>query len=180
MSPNSYKLVAALYILYHDKGFNPPTMPEISYFFSLRKSDKFYFFLVVHKNTTKKIFLKEESAIPRIGRSLSSTYGMFREQKLPSTWNQVRTRPYSFSFFFIYDSLTYYILKTLIATIQPKGNKVSYKARLQIVQRLYLIFLQGVLIWNFWLLRPTWEELVFYLLELGVFFLFTNLRMANP
>lgn len=39
LSPNSYKLILALFILYHDLKYPPPTMEEISYFYSLRKSD---------------------------------------------------------------------------------------------------------------------------------------------
>lgn len=54
LSPNSYKLVASLYIIYHNQQFYPSNMLEISYFFSLRKSDKGYFFLVVHKKHNKK------------------------------------------------------------------------------------------------------------------------------
>lgn len=50
LSPNSYKLTAALYILYHDLGFDPPPpMPELSYFFSLRASDIGYYYLVIWK-----------------------------------------------------------------------------------------------------------------------------------
>lgn len=36
LSPNSYKLILALYILYRDLGFDAPSMPEVSYFFSIR------------------------------------------------------------------------------------------------------------------------------------------------
>lgn len=56
--PNRNKLAAALFILYHDKGFGSPSLEELSYFFSLRKSDMGYFFLVIHKKHNNLGFLE--------------------------------------------------------------------------------------------------------------------------
>lgn len=58
LSPNSYMLAAALFILYFDQGFPAPTMEEFSYFFSIRKSEKGYFFFVVQKKHNKKKILR--------------------------------------------------------------------------------------------------------------------------
>lgn len=49
LSPNSYKLVLALFVLYSDFEFPAPTMKEVSHFFSLRKSDNGYNYLVIDK-----------------------------------------------------------------------------------------------------------------------------------
>lgn len=54
LSPNNFILVATLFILYHDLGFGDPTMLEFSYFFSICKSDKDYFFFMVNKKHNKK------------------------------------------------------------------------------------------------------------------------------
>lgn len=56
LSLNSYKLVIALLILYHDLEFPTPIMKEVSHFFSLRKSDHDYYYLVVDSQHNKKGF----------------------------------------------------------------------------------------------------------------------------
>lgn len=56
LSPNSYKLVLALLILYHEKGFPAPTMDEVSYFFGIRRSDHGYFYPEVNRRHTQKGF----------------------------------------------------------------------------------------------------------------------------
>lgn len=52
LSPKNYKLVEALYILYHDKKFGKPTLEEFNYFFSLLKREKGYYFLVCYTQKT--------------------------------------------------------------------------------------------------------------------------------
>lgn len=56
LSPNSYKLVLTLFILYMDLNFPQPPMDEVSYFFSHQKSDHGYYYLVVNKQHNKKGF----------------------------------------------------------------------------------------------------------------------------
>lgn len=56
LSPNSYKLAIALHMLYSSLGFKAPTVPELSYFFGLRKSQKGYFYLVVQPKLNKRGF----------------------------------------------------------------------------------------------------------------------------
>lgn len=57
LSQNSYKLGIAMYILYHDERLTPPFMEEFSFFFSIIKSAKGYFFLVVqHKHNNLGFF----------------------------------------------------------------------------------------------------------------------------
>lgn len=56
LAPNSYKLVLALFILYHDLEFPAPTMNDVSHFCSLRKSDHGYYYLLVDKQHNKKVF----------------------------------------------------------------------------------------------------------------------------
>lgn len=55
--PKSYKLVLALFILQYDLDFPTPMMNEVSHFFSLKKSDHGYYYLVVDKQHNKKGFL---------------------------------------------------------------------------------------------------------------------------
>lgn len=56
LSPNIYNLVLALFILYRKLEFPEPTMNEVSHFFSLRKSDHGYYYLLVDKQHNKKGF----------------------------------------------------------------------------------------------------------------------------
>lgn len=56
LSLNSYKLFIALFIIYLDLKFPTPTMKEVSHFFSLRKSDNGYYYLVDDKKYNKKGF----------------------------------------------------------------------------------------------------------------------------
>lgn len=56
LSPNSYKIVLALLVLYFELSFLAPTMNEVSHFFSKRKSDNGYYYLVVDKQHNKKGF----------------------------------------------------------------------------------------------------------------------------
>lgn len=56
LSPNSYRLAAALLILYTYLGFDPPTMIELSYFFNLGASNIGYYYLVVWKPLFGKVF----------------------------------------------------------------------------------------------------------------------------
>lgn len=56
LSPNNYKLILVLFFLYHDLEFPAPTMEEISFFYSLRKSDHGYYYLVVNKQHNKMGF----------------------------------------------------------------------------------------------------------------------------
>lgn len=58
LSPNSWKLVITLHMFYTSLGYDAPSMPEISYFFSLRKSGKGYFFLVIHIKTQQEKILR--------------------------------------------------------------------------------------------------------------------------
>lgn len=69
LSPNSYKLVLTLFILYHDLEFPTPTMNEVSHFFSLRKSNHGYYYLVVDKQHTKKVSQREKSVISKDGKN---------------------------------------------------------------------------------------------------------------
>ncbi|KAL8096381.1 hypothetical protein AgCh_037369 [Apium graveolens] len=56
LSPNSYKLVWALYIMYHNLRLGVPSMKEFSLFYSIRKSIPGYHFLVVNKWLNNKGF----------------------------------------------------------------------------------------------------------------------------
>lgn len=56
LSPNSYRLAAALYILYHEEHSMAPSMRELSYFFRLTPCGEGYYFLVVHRNHNKRGF----------------------------------------------------------------------------------------------------------------------------
>ena len=49
LSPNSYRLAIGLYMMYINKGYEPPTMEELSYFVSLRQSGGdtgFYYYTI--------------------------------------------------------------------------------------------------------------------------------------
>ena len=49
LSPNSYRLAIGLYMMYINKGYEPPTMEELSYFVSLRQSGGdtgFYYYII--------------------------------------------------------------------------------------------------------------------------------------
>ena len=49
LSPNSYRLAIGIYMMYVNKGYEPPTMEELSYFVSLRQSGGdvgFYYYTV--------------------------------------------------------------------------------------------------------------------------------------
>ena len=52
LSPNSYRLVITLYIMYVNKGFPPPSMEDLSHFLSLRKvaREAGYFYFAVCKS----------------------------------------------------------------------------------------------------------------------------------
>ena len=56
LSPNSYKLAWALFIMFHDLDLGAPSMKEFSFFFSLRKSSPGYYYLVANKQHNKKGF----------------------------------------------------------------------------------------------------------------------------
>ncbi|KAL8146950.1 hypothetical protein AgCh_004615 [Apium graveolens] len=56
LSPNSYKLAWALYIMYHNLRLGAPSMKEFSFFYSIRKSIPGYHFLVVNKWLNNKGF----------------------------------------------------------------------------------------------------------------------------
>lgn len=49
LSLNCYKLAVTLYIPNTDIGFDPPTMVELIYFFSVRPNDLGYYYMVVWK-----------------------------------------------------------------------------------------------------------------------------------
>ena len=49
LSPNSYRLAIGIYMMYVNKGYEPPTMEELSYFVSLRHSGGdtgFYYYTI--------------------------------------------------------------------------------------------------------------------------------------
>ena len=50
LSPNSWKLAIALYMLYQDHNQRAPTMMDLSYFFRLGASSVGYFYLVVRRS----------------------------------------------------------------------------------------------------------------------------------
>ena len=52
LSPNSYRLAIAIYIMYINEGYAPPTMEELSHFLSLRKVAKEtgYFYFAICKS----------------------------------------------------------------------------------------------------------------------------------
>ena len=50
LSPNSWKLAIALYMLYMDHNRRAPTMMDLSYFFRLGASSIGYYYLVVRKS----------------------------------------------------------------------------------------------------------------------------------
>ena len=50
LSPNSWKLAIALYMLYRDHNQRAPTMEDLSYFFRLGASSLSYFYLVVRRS----------------------------------------------------------------------------------------------------------------------------------
>lgn len=85
LSPNSYKLAAALFILYHDKNFGAPTMEELNYFFSLRKSDMGYYFLVVHKKHNNLGF--SEGRISHLKQWKESFFYVWDVERVKITFN---------------------------------------------------------------------------------------------
>ena len=85
LSPNSYKLAVALFILYHEAGFGAPSMEELSYFFSIRKTSKGYFFLVVNKKHNKKGF--SDGRISHIKQWKESFFYVWDVERVKVTFN---------------------------------------------------------------------------------------------
>ena len=56
LSPNSYKLAWALFMMYHNLRLGAPSMKEFSFFYSIRKSIPGYHFFVVNKWLNNKGF----------------------------------------------------------------------------------------------------------------------------
>lgn len=54
LSPNGYKMAIALHMMYTSCGFDPPTMQDLSYFFSLRQSGLGWYYLVVWRSHNKR------------------------------------------------------------------------------------------------------------------------------
>ena len=54
LSPNSWKLSIALFMLYQDHNHREPTMTDLSFFFRLGASSIGYYFLVVWKTHNQK------------------------------------------------------------------------------------------------------------------------------
>lgn len=74
VSPKSYKLAWALYIMYHDLELGTPSMREFRFFFGIRKSNPGYYNLIANKQHNNNCFLKARSIMNGNVRSLSSTY----------------------------------------------------------------------------------------------------------
>lgn len=62
LSPNGYKMAITLYMMYAFCGFDPPSMHEFSYFFSLRQSNIGYFYLVVWRSHNRKGFFEGKTS----------------------------------------------------------------------------------------------------------------------
>ena len=58
LSPNSYRMIIGLYIMYRKKGFPPPTMTEISHFVGIRRSgnDLGFFYVALYPSHNRKGF----------------------------------------------------------------------------------------------------------------------------
>lgn len=91
LSPNSYKLVLALFMLYSDLDFPAPTMKEVSHFFSLIKSDNGYHYLVVDKQHNKKGFsVGKIRHIKKLKEHFLYLYMTFHESEFNSMMIEVR------------------------------------------------------------------------------------------
>ena len=65
LSPNSYRLAIGLYMMYINKGYEPPTMEELGFFVSLRQSggDTGFFYYTIFSSMEKLVF---QQVIPAI------------------------------------------------------------------------------------------------------------------
>lgn len=61
LSPNRYRMVIDLYIMYRKKGFPSPSMKEISHFVGLRRSgnDLGFYYLALYPSHSRKGFVIE-------------------------------------------------------------------------------------------------------------------------
>lgn len=64
LPPNNYRMEIGLYIMYHKKGFSPPSMKEISHFLGLKRSGNdlgFYYLSIYHSHSKKGFFVGNPS-----------------------------------------------------------------------------------------------------------------------
>lgn len=84
LSPNSYKLVIGMYMLYKELGYEAPTMPEVSYVFSLRSCGKGYYFLVIHPRHKKSF---SEGKISHDKRWMDSYFYLYDVERIRTQFN---------------------------------------------------------------------------------------------
>ena len=103
LSPNSYRLAIALYIMYVSEGFPPPSMNELSHFVSLRKvvREAGYFYFAVCKSYNIKGF--NQGRISHVKNWKGSYFYVFSTDRARTQFNnapsKARHHLVSFSFF---------------------------------------------------------------------------------
>ena len=128
LSPNSYRLAIAIYIMYFSEGFPPPSMEELSHFLSLRKVAKElgYFYFAMCKSYNNKGF--NQGRISHVKNWKDPYFYVFNTDRVRTQFNinPSKTRltlynPFSFSFT---SSNLYFFLHSCL------DHKLNYLARL--------------------------------------------------
>ena len=107
LPPNSYRLAIAMYIMYVNKGFPPPSMEELSHFLSLRKLSRKadYFYFAVFKSYNDKGF--NHGRINNVKNWKDSYFYVFNIDRARTQFNDVPSKaccpltPFPFFFFLL-------------------------------------------------------------------------------
>ena len=103
LSPNSYRLAIAIYIMYINEGFSAPSMEELSHFLSLRKVAKEagYFYFAMCKSYNNKGF--NQGRISHVKNWKDSYFYVYNTARARTQFNDVPSKAAS-SFDYVYSS----------------------------------------------------------------------------